>query len=153
MSSANDEFHANKCERLKSFENTVKNIFDEKLNKFGDCFEKAKNPKSITHIQIFDNYGRYYLKKVDGSFRGVLQQFDIEGRHLKNIIKLKSLHKGTKFFKFLYYTRYILFRTVSLKNSKNLVCELDQDLQCLVDEEELRYYLHSTLLFRLQKCL
>ena len=87
MNSANDEFHANKCERLKSFENTVKNIFDEKLNKFGDCFEKAKNPKSITHIQIFDNYGRYYLKKVDGSFRGVLQQFDIEGQHLKNIRK------------------------------------------------------------------
>ena len=42
MSSADDEFHANKCERLKSFENTVENIFDEKLNKFGDCFRKAK---------------------------------------------------------------------------------------------------------------
>ena len=151
MSSANDEFHAYKCERLKSFENTVKNIFDEKLNKFSDCFEKAK--KNITHIQIFDNYGRYYLKKVDGSFRGVLQQFDIEGCRLKNIRKLKSLHKGTKCFKFLYYTRYILFRTISLKNSKNLVCELDQDLQCLVDEEELRHYLNSTLLFRLQKSL
>ena len=26
-----DEFHAYKSERLKSFENTVKNIFDEKL--------------------------------------------------------------------------------------------------------------------------
>ena len=61
MNSANDGFHANKCERLKSFENTVKNIFDENLNKFGDCFRKAK--KNITHIQIFDNYGRYYLKK------------------------------------------------------------------------------------------
>ena len=36
MSSTNDEFHANKYERLKSFENTVKNIFNEKLNKFGD---------------------------------------------------------------------------------------------------------------------
>ena len=51
MSSANDEFHAYKCERLKSFENTVKNIFDEKLNKFGDCFEKAKK-KHNTHSNI-----------------------------------------------------------------------------------------------------
>ena len=48
MNSIYEEFHANKNERLKSFENTVKNIFDEKLNKFGDCFEKAKNPESIT---------------------------------------------------------------------------------------------------------
>ena len=123
MMSVYDEFHANKCERMKSFKNTVKNIFDEKLNKFSDCFEKAKHPESITHIQIFDNYGRYYFKKVDGSFKGVLQQFDIEGRHLKNIRKLKSLQKGTKFKECLYYTRYILFRTVSLKNSKNLVCD------------------------------
>ena len=69
----------------------------------------------------------------------VLQQFDIEGRRLKDIRKLKSLHKGTKFFEFLYYTQYILYRTISLKNSKNLVCELDQDLQCLVDEEELKH--------------
>ena len=49
--------------------------------------------------------------------------------------------------KYLYYTRYILFRTVSMKNSKNLMCnqnyELDRDLQCLVDEEELRHYIHS----------
>ena len=37
MISVYDEFHANKNERLKSFENTVKNIFDEELNKFGDC--------------------------------------------------------------------------------------------------------------------
>ena len=123
----------------------------------GDCFKKAKKKKKNTHIQIFDNYGRYYLKKVNnnGSFKGVLQQFDKdkERRRLKNIRKLKSLHKGTKFFEFLYYTRYILFRTISLKNSKNLVCELDQDLQCLVDEEELRYYLNSILPFRLQKSL
>ena len=42
MSSADDEFHANKSERLKSFEKSVENIFDEKLNKFGDCFKKAK---------------------------------------------------------------------------------------------------------------
>ena len=153
MISGYDEFHANKSERLKSFENTVKNIFDEKLNKFSDCFEKAKNPESITHIQIFDNYGSYYFKKVDGSFKGVLQQFDIEGQHLKNIRKLKSLHKGTKFKECLYYTRYILFRTISLKNSKNLVCELDEDLKSLVNEEELRYYIHSTFLFRLCKSL
>ena len=74
-------------------------MFDEKLNKFGDCFEKAKNPESITHIQIFDNYGGYYFKKVNDSFKDVLQQFDLERQHLKNIRKLKSLHKGTKFKK------------------------------------------------------
>ena len=33
MNSIYDEFHANKSERLRSFENTVKNIFDEKLKK------------------------------------------------------------------------------------------------------------------------
>ena len=42
MSSIDDEFHANKSERLKSFEKTVENIFDENLSKFGDCFRKAK---------------------------------------------------------------------------------------------------------------
>ena len=42
MSSIDDEFHANKSERLKSFEKTVENIFDEKLSKFGDYFRKAK---------------------------------------------------------------------------------------------------------------
>ena len=72
MNSINEEFHANKNERLKSFENTVKNIFDEKLNIFGDCFEKAKNVGSITHIQLFDNYGKYYFRKVNnGSFAAV----------------------------------------------------------------------------------
>ena len=44
-----------------------------------------------------------------------------------------------------------------MKNSKNLICnqnyELDQDLQCLVHEEELRHYIHSTLLFRLCESL
>ena len=64
MKHIDDEFHPNKSERLKSFENTVKNIFDEKFEKFGDCFEKAKSPGSVTHIQIFDNYGKYYFKKV-----------------------------------------------------------------------------------------
>ena len=153
MNSIYDEFYANKSERPKSFENTVKNIFDENLNKFGDCFEKAKRPESITHVQIFDNYGKYYFKKVNGSFKGVLQQFDIDGQHLKNIKNLKSLRNGINFKNYLYHTRYILFRTVSLKNSKNLMCELDQDLQCLVDEEELRHYIHSTLLFRLCESL
>ena len=106
MNYSYDEFHANKSERLRSFESTVKNIFDEKLKKFCDCFEKAKSPESVTHVQIFDNYGKYYFKKVNGSFKGILEQFDIKGRHLKNIKKLKSLHN---------YTRYILFRTVSSK--------------------------------------
>ena len=70
----------------------------------------GKLKKNITHIQIFDNYGRYYLKKVNnGSFRGVLQQFDKEGCRLKNIRKLKSLHKGTKFFEFLYYLLGIFY--------------------------------------------
>ena len=46
MNSIYDEFHANKSERLRSFENTVKNIFDEKLKKIGDCFEKAKSQES-----------------------------------------------------------------------------------------------------------
>ena len=99
MNSIIDEFHANKNERLKSFENTVKNIFDEKFKKFGDCFEKAKNPKSITHIQIFDNYGKYYFRKVNSSFKDVLQQFDIEGQHLENIKELKSLRNDINFKK------------------------------------------------------
>ena len=63
-----DEFHANKSERLRSFEDTVKNIFDEKLKIFGDCVEKAKSPERVTHVQIFDNYGKYYFKKVSNSF-------------------------------------------------------------------------------------
>ena len=116
-------------------------MFDEKLKKFGDCFEKAKSPESVTHVQIFDNYGKYYFKKVHGSFEGTLQWFDIEG-----------LRKGRRINKYYNncrdYTHYILFKTVSLKNSKNLMCELDQDLECLVDEEELRHYRGSTLLFR-----
>ena len=63
-----DEFQANKSERLRSFEDTVKNIFDEKLKIFGDCVEKAKSPESVTHVQIFDSYGKYYFKKVSTSF-------------------------------------------------------------------------------------
>ena len=86
-----EEFLANKSERQKSFENTVKNIFDEKLNKFGDCFEKAKNPESITHVQILDNYGKYYFRKVNnGNFKDVLQKFDIDGQVLKNIRDLQK---------------------------------------------------------------
>ena len=157
-----DEFHANKNERLKSFENTVKNIFDEKFKKFGDCFEKAKNPECVTHIQILDNYGRYYLRKVQHCFKDDLHQFDIDGWDpLKNIENLKSLHKDDIEFRreylFIYYPQFILFRTVSLKNSKNLIYnqndEEDQDLQRLVEEEELRHYLHSTELFRLCESL
>ena len=111
MKCDHDEFHANKSERLRSFENTVKNIFDEKLKKFGDdCFEKAKNPESITQVQIFDNYGRYYLKSVNNSFKDAFVRFDKEGRHLNNINSKK----------YLYYTRYILFRTVSSKKKINV---------------------------------
>ena len=33
MNDTYDEFHANKSQRLQSFENKVKNIFDEKLKK------------------------------------------------------------------------------------------------------------------------
>ena len=123
--SSYDEFHANKSERLRSFENTVKNIFDEKLKKFGDCFEKAKSPESIMHVQIFDNYGKYYFKKVNNNFRDTLQEFDIKGEHLNNVKILKSLRKKNNFKKNLYYTGYILFRTVS---SKNLMCNRDRVL-------------------------
>ena len=103
MSNSYDEFHANKSERLKSFENTVKIIFDETLKNFGDCFQKAKTSGSVTHVQIFDNYGKYYFKKAYRRFKGVLRQFDINGRHLEN---------------FNFNTRYILFRTVLLKTRK-----------------------------------
>ena len=147
-----DEFHANKSERLKSFENTVKNIFDEKLKKFGDCFEKAKVPESITHVQIFDSYGKYFFKKVNNNFEDTLQDFNIKGKHFENVENLTSLRNNINFTRslYLYYTRYILFRTVS---SKNLMCNqdrvLDQDLKYLVDEEELRHHVRSTLLFTL----
>ena len=128
---------------------------NKKKKKFVDCFEKAKSPEIVTHVQIFDNYGKYYFKKVYGRFKGVLRQFDIDGRHLENVKNLKSLRNNINFNnKYLYYTRYILFRIVSLKNSKKLICELDQDLEeCLVDEEELRHYVNSTLLFRLCESL
>ena len=120
------------------------------LKKIGNCFEKAKTSGSVTHVQIFDNYGKYYFKKAYRSFKDVLRQFDIVGRHLESVKKLKSLRNNINFNRYLYYTRYILFRTVSLKNSKKLMFELDQDLEeCLVDEEELRHYVNSTLLFRL----
>ena len=155
MNDTYDEFHAYKSERLQSFENKVKNIFDEKLKKFDDFFEKAKTSGSVTHVQIFDNYGKSYFKKAYRSFKGVLRQFDIDGRHLENVKNLKSLRNNINFNnKYLYYTRYILFRTISLKNSKNLICELDQDLEeRLVDEEELRHYVNSTLIFRLCESL
>ena len=45
----------------------------------------------------------------------------------------------------------------SFQRKKKLICNrdcaLDQDLECLVDEEELRHYLDSTRLFRLCKSL
>ena len=73
MRNSYDKFHGNKSERLKSFENTVKNICDEKFKKIGDCFEKAKTSGSVTHVQIFDNYGKYYFKRAYRSFKGVLR--------------------------------------------------------------------------------
>ena len=94
MKCEHDELHANKSEKLRSFENTVKNIFDEKLKKFGDdCFEKAKNLENVTHVQIFDNYGNYYFKKVNNNFRDTLREFDIKGRHLNNVKNFNSLRK------------------------------------------------------------
>ena len=42
MDAIYDEFHANKSERLGSFENTVKNIFDEKLKKSVIVLRKLK---------------------------------------------------------------------------------------------------------------
>ena len=146
MNAMYDEFHAKKSERLRTFENTVKNIFDEKLKKIGDCFEEAKSSESVTHVQIFDNYVKYYFKEVHNSFEGTPQWFDIEGLR-------EGRHINKYYNNSLDYTKYILFRTVSLKNSKNLMCELDQDLECFVDEEELRHYRGSTLLFRLCESL
>ena len=149
-----DEFHANKSERLKSFENTVKNIFDEKLKKIGDCFEKAKIPESVTTSKYLTIMENITLKKVNNNFKGTLRDFDIERQHPKNVRNLKSLHNNINFKRYLYYTRYILFSTVS---SKNLMCNqdrvLDQDLECFVDEEELRHYVGSNLLDRLCESL
>ena len=161
MNAMYDEFHAKKSERLRSFENTVKNIFDEKLKKkkkkkekkkkkkkkkIGDCFEEGKSLEGVTHVQIFNNNGKYYFKEVHNSFEGTLQWIDIEGlREGRHINKYYNNSRD--------YTKYILFRTVSLKNSNNFMCELDQDLECLGDEEELRHYRGSILLFRLCESL
>ena len=125
------------------------------LKKIGDCFGKAKSPESITHVHIFDNYGKYYFKKVNNNFKGTLQQFDIGGQHFKNVKNLKSLLRNNINLKrSRYYTRYILFRTVSSKSLMcNQDCVLDQDLECLVDEEKLRYYVGYTILFRLCESL
>ena len=90
-------FTLTKAKDLDHSKTRFKNIFDEKLKKIGDCFEKAESLGSVTHVQIFDNYGKYYFKKANGSFKGVLQQFDIEGQHLKNIKKLKSLRNDINF--------------------------------------------------------
>ena len=88
---------------------------------------KLKNPGSITHVQILDNYGKYYFKKVNGSFKGVLEQFDVDGQHLKNIKNLKSLCNGINFTKYLYYTRYILFRTVVVSKCGGWLSSLKQN--------------------------
>ena len=77
-------FTLTKAKDLNHSKTQLKYIFDKKLNKFGDCFEKTKNQESVTHVQIFDDYGKCYLKKVNGSFKGVLRQFDVDRRHLKN---------------------------------------------------------------------
>ena len=42
MSTIYDKFHANKSERLRSFEDTVKNIFDEKLKALAIVLGKLK---------------------------------------------------------------------------------------------------------------
>ena len=148
-------FMLTKAKDLNHSKTRLKIYLTKNYKKFGNCFEKAKSPESVTQVQIFDNYGKYYFKKVNGSFKGVLEQFDIKGRLLKNIKKLKSLRNDINFKKYLYYTRYILFRTVSSKNLMcNHDCELYQDLEeCLENEEELRHYVHSTLLFRLCESL
>ena len=90
MSTIYDKFHANKSERLRSFEATVKNIFDKKLRKFDNIFETPKRPGKITHVQIFDCDGGYYFRKIHGS----LAVFDHEDHRSK---------------------RYILYRSVSMK--------------------------------------
>ena len=83
-----EKFHANKRERLISFEDTVKHIFDEKLKIFGDGFAKANSSESVTHFQIFVNYRRYYFIKVVDRFDGTLQCFDKKG--LPRNIEYKS---------------------------------------------------------------
>ena len=50
MSSADDEFHANKCKRHKSLKNTVENIFDEK--KINSVIVLGKLKKHNTHSNI-----------------------------------------------------------------------------------------------------
>ena len=97
MSTIYDKFHANKSERLRSFEATVKNIFDKKLQKFVNIFEKPKRPSKITHVQIFHRDGGYYFRKIHGSLKQTLVVFDHEDHHSK---------------------RYILYRSVSVKKTQ-----------------------------------
>ena len=112
MGTSYEEFHAKKKknERLRSFEDTVKNSFDEKLKILDDCFEEAKSSEIVTHVQIFDNHGRYYFIKVVNSFRDTLQCFNIKG-----------WPRNMKYKSWSDITRYILFRTVSLKKKKNSI--------------------------------
>ena len=84
----------------------VKNIFDEKLKIFGDCFSEAKNSRSVTHVEIFGCDGGYYFRKIHRSLEQTLAGFDHEDRRSKH---------------------YILYRSVSMKkhvcNPKNcLLC-------------------------------
>ena len=106
------EYHANKSERLKSFENTVRNIFNEKLEKIYGCFVKDIN--NITHIQILNNYGQYFFYKVDSNdnYKNVLIRYDVEGRrnnnNKKEINKLITDAKISFKKRYNQHARYIL---------------------------------------------
>ena len=75
--------HLTKSERLKSFEATVKNIFDKKLQKFNNISEKPKGPSKITHVQIFDCFGNYYFRVVHGNLSKTLMWFDAQDKDSK----------------------------------------------------------------------
>ena len=124
------KIHLNKSERLKSFEATVKNIFDKKLQKFGNIFEQPKRPSKITHVQIFNCFGNYYFRQAHKKIIKTLMCFDEEDKSGKT---------------------FILFRAVSLKPH---ICfhrdyEIDHDFTGLVNNEELKHYTLSTCLVRL----
>ena len=125
----NKNFHLNKSERLKSFKATVKNIFDKKLQKFDNIFEKPKRPSKITHVQIFDCFSNYYNRVVHRKLNNTLMWFDERDKSGK---------------------RFILFRAVSLKP---YICfrhdyEIDHDFTGLVNNEELKHYTLSNHLNR-----
>ena len=139
MCTTYDEFHANKSERLRSFEATVKNIFDKELQKFDNIFEKPTRPSKITHVQIFDCFGNYYFRVVHGKLINTLIWFDVQDKSGK---------------------RYILFRAGYLNPNEldpyNCSCckyEIERDLNTLVNNEELKHYTLNTCLFRLDESL